>query len=69
MRNENNEIKYQLSLLDESQFNNSDRLIKVKLAPGTGINEEIQVGDDGVHLECVMGGTPGLLSMKFLQKN
>ena len=59
MRNENNEIKYQLSLLDESQFNNSDRLIKVKLAPGTGINEEIQVGDDGVHLECVMGWNTG----------
>jgi len=59
MRTEDNEIKYQLRLLDESLFKNSERLIKVRVAPGTGIYEEIQVYDDGVSLECVMGWNTG----------
>lgn len=59
MSTEDNEIKYQLRLLDESLFNNSDRLIKVQVTPGTGIHEDILLNDDGVSLECVMGWNTG----------
>jgi len=69
MRTEDGKVKYQLRLLDILLFSNSDRIIKVKVTPGTGIYEEIWVDDDGVNLECVMGWNEGSFKYEIPARN
>ena len=52
-------IKYQLSELDVQLHENSDKIIEIKIAPGSGISEEIRAGDDEVTLDCIMGWNTG----------
>ena len=64
---EDKKVEYQLRFIDSSLFKNSEKIIKVKVAPGSGIYEEILVGDDGVTLECIMGWNTG--SLRVLLNN
>lgn len=59
MEKNEKKIKYQLSELDVKQFENSDKIIKVIVAPGSGVSEEIRVGDDGVTLDFIMEWNTG----------
>jgi tetratricopeptide (TPR) repeat protein len=53
-------IEFQLSDLDDQLFQNSERIIRVKITPDSGIREEIRVTDDGVTLDCEMRWNTGL---------
>ena len=66
---EDKKVQYQLRFLDSSLFYNSDKILKVKVAPGSGIYEEILVYDDGVSLECVMGWNTGSFEYEIPAKN
>ena len=66
---EKKSIKYQLSELDEQLFEQSEKLIKIKIAPGSGIYEEIRVGDDDVTLECIMTWNTGSFYYKIPANN
>lgn len=59
MEKNEKKIKFQLSELDVQLFENSDIIIKVIVAPGSGVSEEIRAGDDGVTLDCIMGWNTG----------
>ena len=58
-------IKYQLSELDVQLHENSDKIIEIKIAPGSGISEEIRAGDDEVTLDCIMGWNTGSFRYKI----
>jgi len=66
---EDKKVEYQLRFIDSSLFKNSEKIIKVKVAPGSGIYEEILVGDDGVTLECIMGWNTGSFEYEIPAKN
>jgi len=69
MEKNEKKIKYQLSELDVKLFENSDKIIKVIVAPGSGVSEEIRVGDDGVTLDCIMEWNTGSFRYEIPAKN
>ena len=62
-------IKYQLSELDVQLHENSEKIIEIKIAPGSGISEEIRAGDDGVTLDCIMWWNTGSFRYEIPAKN
>jgi len=53
-------INFQLSELNVELLEKSQKIIKIKIAPGSGISEQIRAGDDGVTLDGTMSWNTGL---------
>ncbi len=62
-------IKYQLSYLDITNLQNSDRILKVKIFPGSGVYEKIRAGDDDITLDCVMAWNTGSFEYEIPARN
>ena len=54
MKSNEKKIEFQLENLDNSLFEDSDKIIKVKVEVGSGAYEDLSVADDDVLLECTM---------------
>lgn len=63
------QVKYQLSFLDIQKFKESEKVVKVKVAPGSGIYEAVRAGDDDVTLECVMAWNTGSFEYEIPSQN
>lgn len=61
MKNHEKIIEFQLENLDISLFENSDKIIKVKIEANSGLYEDIVVFDNDVKLECTMAWNTGSL--------
>jgi len=53
-------INFQISELNVELLEKSQKIIKIKIAPGSGISEQIRAGDDGVTLDGTMSWNTGL---------
>ena len=62
-------INFQLRELNVDLLEKSEKIIKIKIAPGSGISEQIRVGDDGVTLDCTMNWNTGLFWYEIPAKN
>ena len=62
-------INFQLRELNVELLEKSQKIIKIKIAPGSGISEQIRVGDDGVTLDCTMSWNTGLFWYEIPAKN
>lgn len=62
-------INFQLSELNVELLEKSQKIIKIKIAPGSGISEQIRVGDDGVTLDCIMTWNTGSFNYEIPANN
>ena len=62
-------INFQLSELNVELLEKSQKIIKIKIAPGSGISEQIRAGDDGVTLDCIMTWNTGSFNYEIPANN